>query len=429
MAYASPPTRDRRARPKVCAAIGTLGPGGAERQLVTTLLGLKDRFDVDLEVVVMYLDEEWQRFFLPVLTAAGIEVVKVSRDLRAGDLAAMRDPIAGRLGSAVARLLPAELSHVLGYCAIWLARRPDVVHLWLDEVNIKAGLAASLCGVARVVLSMRSVNPSHFVFYQPYMRSGYRVLLQRPEVHALNNSSIGALDYAHWLGVDPQTITVVRNGVDFSRLTPQGGRDAARVAYRQRHEIPADTFVMGGVMRLTEEKRPLLWLEAAAIVAQSRRDIRFLLVGDGTQRPQVEARIDALGLRQRVTLVGHEHKPFDSMAAMDVLLLSSIFEGSPNVLIEAQALGVPVVTMPAGGAVEVVEHGRTGWIAASGTATEAAQYVINMAADRELYARVSAAAPAFVRARFDVDRMIEETATAYGGLPPRAHAESARSGA
>ncbi len=419
LASALPPARRRSGRPLVMAAIGTLGPGGAERQLVTTLVGLKTAYEVDIEVVVMYQDHEWQRFFLPTLEAAGIHVSLAPRDIEERDMSAALSPAAPRLLSAIQRHLPGELGHVAAYARAFLARQPDIVHLWLDEVNVKAGLAAVLAGVGHVVLSMRSVNPSHFVFYQPYMRSAYRVLLERAEVRALNNSHVGAADYAEWLSLPAGRVTVLRNGVDFDRMAAATGPGLSGSAYRAAHAIPEKAFVVGGVMRLSEEKRPLLWLDAAERVALAFPDAHFLLVGDGVQRPLVEARIASSGLADRMHLVGHEQKPYDSMAAMNVLFLSSVFEGCPNVLIEAQALGVPVVSTPAGGAIETLDDGRSGWIVHSGTPREAADVIGSLIRDKDRARRAAAAAPAFVRTRFGMRRMLEETALAYGGLAPR----------
>ncbi len=367
----------------------------------------------------MYLDQDWQRFFLPTLEAAGIAVSLVGRDVEPGLMTPDLHPAAPRLETAMARHLPAELTHVAAYTHILLDRQPDIVHLWLDEVNIKAGLAAALTGVSRIVLSMRSVNPTHFVFYQPYMKAGYQVLLERPQVLALNNSQVGAEDYAAWLGLAPAKITVVRNGVDFDQIVPASSQGGRGQLYRAAHGIPADAFVMGGVMRFSEEKRPLLWLEAAELVASRYPDAHFLLVGDGVQRTLVEARIARSALANRMHLVGHESKPYDSIAAMNVLFLSSVFEGSPNVLIEAQALGVPVVSTPAGGAIEALDDGRTGWIARSGRAHEAADRIIELATHPAQAAQAGHLAPDFVRTRFGMQRMIDETAAAYGGVPSR----------
>ena len=167
-------------------------------------------------------------------------------------------------------------------------------------------------------------------------------------------------------------------------------------------------------MRLSEEKRPLLWVTVAEAVAARCPDVHFLLVGDGVQRPLVDARIAASRFADRFHLVGQQQNPYDSLSAMSVLFLSSVFEGSPNVLIEAQAVGVPVVTMPAGGAVEVVDDGRTGWVVQNGSVAAAVERIAYlMTHPRELSA-AAAAGPHWVRARFGLERMILEMASAYG---------------
>jgi glycosyltransferase involved in cell wall biosynthesis len=407
----------RRHRPLLFASIGTLGPGGAERQLVNTLVGLRTRYELDIEVVAMSLEHESQSFFFETLQNAGIPVSRIDR--RTGLALGSDVPAeqAHRLRDSVRTHLHPDLDHVSAYTSLFLARRPDIVHLWLDDVNTKAGLAAALAGVTKIVLGTRNVNPSHFAFYQPYMRGAYRILLERAQVVALNNSETGALDYATWLGVAPNRITVLRNGLS-ADSTASAPAKAVATAYRARWNIPASAPVLGGVMRLSEEKRPLLWVDVAEAVAARCPDVHFLLVGDGVQRPLVEARIGASRFADRFHHVSHERNPYDSLSVMSVLFLSSVLEGSPNVLIEAQAVGVPVVTMPAGGAVEAVDNGRTGWVVHDGSVTAAAGRIADLLTNPRELTAAAAAGPGWVRAQFGLDRMILETAAAYGGLQP-----------
>lgn len=409
--------RTHRQRPLLLASIGTLGPGGAERQLVNTLLGLRTRYDIDIEVVVMSLEDESHRFFLEALETAGINVSRIDRNsglVLPGDVPEQE---ARRLQHALHTHLHQDLDHVSAYTSIFLARRPDIVHLWLDSVNTKGGLAAVLAGVPRIVLGMRNVNPSHFGFYQPYMRAAYRCLLDVAQVTAVNNSEAGARNYADWIGVKASLISVVRNGLDFTGAAAAQAHTGAS-AYRTRWNIPAAARVLGGVMRLSEEKRPLLWIEVAEAVAAQHHDVHFLLVGDGVQRPLVAARIAASGFADRFHLVAYEQNPYDSLLAMSILFLSSVFEGSPNALLEAQAVGIPVVTMPAGGAVEAVDDGRTGWVVHDGTPASAAKRIAYLLTEPRELAAAAAAGPGWVRDCFGLDRMLEETAAAYGGLRP-----------
>jgi glycosyltransferase involved in cell wall biosynthesis len=417
--HSVPPYATHRHRPLLIASIGTLGPGGAERQLVNTLLGLKRRYEIDIEVVAMSLEKESERFFLETLERAGITVSRIDRNR---GLAAPEDVAeeeeAQRLRHALRAHLHPDLDHVSAYTSLFLARRPDVVHLWLDTVNTKGGLAAALAGVPRIVLGMRNVNPSHFVFYQPYMRAAYRCLLEVAQVVAVNNSEVGARDYAEWIGIDAGRISVVRNGLDFDGAAAARAHGDAR-AYRARWNIPASAEVLGGMMRLSEEKRPLLWVQVAESVATRCSEVHFLLVGDGVQRPLVEARIAASPFASRFHLVGYERNPYVSLLGMDLLFLSSILEGSPNVLIEAQAVGVPVVTMPAAGAVEALDDGRTGWVVHDGSAASAAERITYVLTHPHVRAAAADAAPDWVRTRFGLERMIAETAATYGNLDSR----------
>jgi len=410
-----PPAR----RMRVCLVIGTLGPGGAERQAKETVTALASRHDADISCLVMFLEQEWQRFFLDDVRGAGVDVRQVHES---GDplalLSQVEHPDASRIARVIRSTIPAELHDIALYAREFLVRQPDVVHLWLDEINTKAGMAALLTGVPRIVLGMRSVNPTHFALFQPYMRAAYRVLLERTQVGALNNSEVGAMSYERWLDVAPGRITVVRNGFDFSGFTDRSSPEAT-AAYRRSLGIPLDALVVGGVMRLSEEKRPLLWLETAEFVLARLPDVHFLLIGDGVLRSAVESRIAERGLSHRVHVPGYARDTYAAMPAMNLLFLSSSFEGLPNVLIEAQALGVPVVTMPAGGAVETLHHGRTGWVVKDGTAASAGQLISELLSHPTHLAAAAAAAPAFVRERFDVERMLRDTVSMYGRVPAR----------
>jgi glycosyltransferase involved in cell wall biosynthesis len=395
-------------------AIGTLGPGGAERQMTNVLLGLKSRYGVQPQTVVAYLDNESQSFFEPVLTAAGMPVDALPRSghpLTA--LAGCGHPDAPRLAAAIAATLPVALHDVALYTREFLLRNPHVVHLWLDEVNIKAGLGAALAGVPRIVLSTRSLNPSHFPLFQPYMRAGYRVLTRRPHVVFLNNSTTGARDYEEWLGVTRGTCTVISNGFDFSSVSTAEPAQT-RAAARRRFGFPETAPVIGGVMRLSVEKRPLLWLDVAARVLRDHPEARFLLVGDGTMRDAVAARAAQPPLADRVMLTGHVPQPYDTIPAMDLLFLSSRHEGLPNVLIEAQALGIAVVTMPAGGAAETIDPGGSGWVVPTDDVDAAAGIISGAIADREMLQRAGERGRAFVRERFGLERLIDETVAIYG---------------
>jgi glycosyltransferase involved in cell wall biosynthesis len=399
-------------RKSITLVIGTLGPGGSERQAVTTLIGLASRGYRDLALLCNRLDGHVNRFYAHLLEGFPVSVSELYQDLRDANGGEGVEALAYSRLLALMEKLPSELKDIPWYAQEFLATRPTVVHAWLDYTNVKAGLAAALIGVPRIVLSTRSVPPTNFGFFQPYMREAYRVLAANPAVCLLNNSQAGARDYERWLGLPQGTFKVVRNGFDFSGLEPAEERERAR-EFRRRLGIPVEAPLVGSVLRFSEEKCPLLWIDVAARVAERRPDARFLMIGDGPRRK--EARWHALGhgLADRIVMPGYDKQAAVAIAAMDVFLLTSRVEGLPNVLIEAQALGVPVVTTDVGGAAETLIQGKTGYAIRPHSAELLADAVLLALGNRAWREVAQHTAQRFVRERFSMSLMMERTLDAY----------------
>lgn len=399
------PTRraDMPARQGILLAIGTLGPGGAERQFVGTLKGLKAAGQ-QVAGACVYLATPAQRFFLPELEAAGLEMHVF------GD--APTDMVAPQLRKSILALSP-ELHEIERYAATLTALNPAIAHLWLDDINVKGGIAAVLTGVPKIILSQRSLPPTNFGLHMPYMREAYRWLARQPGVTMLNNSEAGASAYEEWLGLQPGSIGVVRNGLAFDAEALARFR-AGRQDFRRRLGIDVSGPLIGAVMRLTEEKRPFLWLEIASHIRKVRPDAQFLIVGDGPLRAQLESRAAEPDLAGSVHFAGHVQPALAAMAAMDLLLLTSRAEGLPNVLIEAQLLGIPAVAFPVGGAVEAIDHGHSGWLLDSAEPAACARSITRLLDDAPWRAAASRRGPDFVASRFGAERAIRLTLAAYG---------------
>lgn len=395
----------------VMLIVSSLGPGGTERQVVTTLLGLRQTTGLRLTLVCIFLDQDWQRFFLPQVEQAGIEVVQMGRDMSAPlDLdVGVRE----RFEEAFSRA-PINLADIRQYAAEILRRRPGVLHTWMDETSCKGGLAALVVGVPRIVMSARSVAPHHFGFYHQYLLEAYRTILRRDGTVLLNNSHAGALDYASWLGVDVRRIGVIHNGFYFEDLPRREARAELRVRFRSEFGWPVNARVLGTIIRFTEEKRPDLWVDAALWLAQKRPDLRFLLVGDGPLREGLLARVSGEGFADRFAFTGYRRDTVAALCAMDVFLLTSRKEGLPNVLIEAQALGVPVIAPDVGGAAEAFVPDESGVLLGRADVAAIGEAVLGLLRDPARLARFSERAQEQVRQRFGIGDMIAATASVYG---------------
>jgi len=399
---------------RIMLVSGSLGPGGSERQVTNTLLGLKAKGWHDITLLHLHSMRPPNDFFLPHLEAANIEFSQLNSSFHSSFPDWQSFPDLGELHELL-RPLGTIGSQILSYIFEFLKKRPQVVHTWLDHVNITAGLAAAIIGVPRVIIGCRSLAPYHFPLFHPHMRALYRLLLTFPNVTIMNNSRAGAVDYEDWLGLKKGTVRVIHNGFDFSTFPAQDEIRNKKIDFRSRFDLPHEALVVGTVMRFSVEKRPLLWLEIAAAVRRKLPSAHFLIVGDGPLRSEMEARAAQEDLRNRVHFAGHQKDALAAISSMDLFLLTSREEGLPNVLVEAQALGVPVVTTNAGGAAETVNHGVTGWVLERDDSYYAADVLVKLMQDQVWLSRAREAGPVFVRGAFGVDRMLDETIAAYGG--------------
>ena len=394
------------------ATCGALYPGGAERQVVNTLRGLathglRERLILLADRLTPDQPEQYD-FHLPALREAGITAREIRRRGFVVNFFSGGPP---HLRAALKALRPPLMSDIIDLYYEFMELKPAVVHAWLDWSNVRAGLAAVLAGVPTVIMSGRNLNPSHFVFNAPYLLPAYQALVQHPHVHLINNSAAGAADYAAWIGMPRERIGVLCNGVDFSnvaRPSPQ-----AIIAFRQSLAVPSEGVLVGGMFRFSPEKRPDLWIETAARIAAMRADCRFVIFGTGPLRERMVALSRARGLADRLSIRDVTAEPILALAAFDACLLTSSAEGTSNVLLEAQWIGTPVVATEGGGTRESLDIGGSGRLVQEADATVVAKAVLEVL-DPAARSRARERGPAFIAARFGVERMIRETMELYG---------------
>lgn len=388
--------RTRRARPlsaigSIVMIGGTLGTGGAERQLVASALALAGAIETGVAIggvpvrgpvslLCRKLDaRRGNDFFLPALAAADVPV----RDYLAlprwgGD---PRRSILARVRRSVIAL-PERMREGTERLTDRLAElAPDVVQIWQDGMIIAAGLAAALAGVPRIVLNVRTLPPSRRAErWRPEAETLYRGLLAMPGVVLSANSALAARAYEEWLDLQPGRVAFVPNGV---APLPVAGDAAEDDRWHRFDRETGGGFTVGGVMRMDANKRPIDWLTIAEALLRQRPEARFVLVGDGEVGQVARDFARHRGLADRTFFVGRSRHVGAWLARMDAFLLTSRFEGTPNVLIEAQLAGLPVVTTPAGAAAETIVPGATGFVLGSSERidiAEAAGYLSRIAA-------------------------------------------------
>ncbi len=309
--------------------IKSLGLGGAENLLLAAARhdshrGVRYSFGYFLP---------WKDALVAPLRDAGAEVTCFAARSSAGVLAR---------STAVARHLRRH--------------RVDLVHAHLPIAGVAARLAGALARVP-VVYTEHNVLDRYHRLTRLANLATWRLQRQVVAVSAEVAASIARHTAA------PVPVQVVANGVpvDHLRFDPRGAADV-----RRRLGIPEGAPVVGQVAVFRRQKRLDLWLRAAQAIRRGVPEAHFLLVGDGPLRAEVEAEAAALGLAEVVHLPGLQPEVGPYLSAMDLLMISSDFEGLPLVLLEAMAFERPVVGTAVGGVPEAVADGETGVLVAPG---------------------------------------------------------------
>jgi glycosyltransferase involved in cell wall biosynthesis len=205
---------------------------------------------------------------------------------------------------------------------------------------------------------------------------------------------------------------LVRSGIDIAAFAAADGlRDAAR----RQLGLPADAPVAGMIACLKPQKSPLDFVDAAAEVAARLPQARFFIAGDGELRPAVEARAAERGLRDRLLLLGWRRDVPELLGALDVLVLTSRWEGLPRVCPQAMAAGRPIVATAVDGVPEAVVDGRNGYLVAPGDAAATARRVLELLQDESLRRRLGAAGRQAV-GEFSEERMVADQERLYEEL-------------
>ena len=211
-------------------------------------------------------------------------------------------------------------------------------------------------------------------------------------------------------------ICVIQNGLDLSRfsglhLTPQ----------RQRASDPR-TVVFGVVGNLRPEKGHLMFIRAAQMVASVCQEARFVLIGDGPMRQKIEDSIDAMGLHDKVHLMGTVTNVPLALESIDVVVSSSDTEGFPNSVLEGMAAGKPVVATDAGGTRELVAEGVTGYLVPVGAVELLADRMISLCQAPATRGSMGERARRVVEQTFTVQNMARRFELLYENLSEAARA-------
>lgn len=217
-------------------------------------------------------------------------------------------------------------------------------------------------------------------------------------------------------GIPASRIEVVYNGVNIANFS---GDEQTRRRVRKELEIDGEVPVIIQVARLDYLKDHCTAIRAFEAVTREVPECRLLLVGEGPERPMIEAEITKRGLEKQVRLLGLRTDVRQLLSAADLFLLTSISEGIPVTFIEAMACHLPIVSTDVGGVKEVVEDGKTGLLAAASDDQKLADSIIRLVRDPSLRRSMGDCGRARAEQIFSEQEMHERYAALYGEMVRR----------
>jgi glycosyltransferase involved in cell wall biosynthesis len=290
----------------------------------------------------------------------------------------------------------------------------DIVHTHSSKAGILGRLAARRAGVPIIVHTV------HGWSFHDYMSTATRlvyILLERwmarftdalivvaeKDIEKGLKAGIGQRDQYH----------LIRSAIPLEEFDP---RQVDIKAMRNKLGLPPEAPVVGTIGRFSEQKNPLDWVRVAGIIGKEQPEARFLLVGDGPLRPQVEALLAQEGLSNRAILTGLRRDTPGLLEAMDVFLLTSLWEGLPRTIPEAQAMGLPVIANRTDGVAEAIQDGISGYLCRPGDLQGTAERVLALLDDPVLRAEMGARGREAVSTEFDLNVMIRKIEGLYKDL-------------
>ena len=379
-----------RRTPVVLHVVNSLDIGGSEKQLYLLLKNM-DRTRFNPKVLALSKGGYWTQ----PIRDLDIELIELDR----------------RGNFEIRRLF--ELWRAMRRC------RPDIVHTWHPGGNFYGGLAASLSGYRRLILSYRSIDRQHG------LRAVVEAITFRLASAIVCNSQGLALDLTVRGLARDSSLAVVYNGMESTPRANTADAEATRQAIRADLGLPNHASVVATVGRMVPFKNQAFLIEIAGEVLQHCRNCFFLFIGDGPERPNLETLAQSRGVSEHVVFLGQRTDVAALLHASDVFAFPSkqvtgtdgvAGEGFPNAVMEAMDAGLPCVASTVSGAVELFRDADAGYLLSPDDKSGFVQALLRLLQDPVLRSSVGGRGHSIIKRRFSAETMARRMSEVYAGV-------------
>jgi len=288
-----------------------------------------------------------------------------------------------------------------------------IVHTHSSKAGILGRWAAHLAGIRLII---HSVHGFSFNGFQPSLVRAFYIFLER--VTSLITTKFIAVSKANIeMGIDKRIFTrdkvaLIRSGIDIEKFRSE---KHDRVKKRKTLGVDAEIPLVTMIACFKPQKSHLDFVRVARIVSDEIDEVRFLLVGDGILRSKIEILVERLNMGSKMHLLGWRRDVPEIMGCIDILVLTSLWEGLPRIFPQAMASGIPVVATKVDGAKEAIENGANGFLLPPGDIEGMAEKIIYLIRHPEKAREMGEKGKQLV-SEFDIWKMLEQQEELYATL-------------
>ena len=359
-----------------------------------------------------------------LLTCAGLDRHRYDVDLISGsqsDLSRIQELDVGwiQISAMHSPLRPvADIRAARELLAIFRQRRYDIVHTHFGKAGVLGRWAARQAGVPIIIHGLHGAtfNPSQNPFVNLFDKIAERTATRWTDVVI----SVGEDLMQQYLdaGVgQPEQYIIIHSGMDLSAFRRAADLDqATRQGIRHKLGLPDNAFVAGCVANLERRKGHRHLIHLMQKLSPHYPQLHLILAGEGPEKHHLETLIADAGLNQRVHFLGYRQDAPEILAAMDVKLFASEREGLAQVLVQANAVGVPILAFKVEGTRETIQEGVNGYVFSQGDVAGMARALTTFIEQPNLVRKMGSAGRALVGDQWEISTMQRKTQALYETL-------------
>jgi glycosyltransferase involved in cell wall biosynthesis len=360
---------------KVCYIITSLGKGGAERQLYELIKGInRNKFSP----LVISLSESG--YWKEKIQALGIQTIELRRKKNK------------------------EFSRLFRLIKLLRTIKADIVHTYMFSANTYGRIAAVFSGIPIIIASERNISEigKDKKRYEIIIDQFLSIFTHQIICNSFNCYNSIVNNYS----INKRKVITIHNGIDVSRYSKKD-----LTAYKNN----SATKVIGTVGSLEHQKNHRHFLRMAKILIKKSENIylEFLIVGKGQLMNELKKYSRTLGIEKNIIFTGEKHDLKNLYKSMDIFVLTSYFEGLPNVIMEAMASGLPVVAVDVGGIRELVIKDVTGFLCSADQTLKLAEKVYYLIKNEKKAFQMGENGRKHVATNFEINKMVNLTEETY----------------